>query len=173
MISTDKNVRSRLTREQHKVNNIIALQRQNDVIAMELEGKSGNDIKTYLMGKYKITAPVSGIIMAAARKAIAERKNYEVDNLITMHIARYELIYSKLYELRAFINATRALQAKEKLMGFHKEGFHMRVTQGEISALSLQQVNDEYDVMKLSEIERDKFNLLIRKMESRQVAEKV
>jgi len=144
-------------------NNILTLQRQNDIIAMLLEGKESEEIKTYIVNKYHVQPISASSYLSEARKLIKERKNYEVDNLITLHLARYEKIYELLYGLKAFGSATKVLQAKEKIMGFHREGFHMKVSQGEITAIQLQQVNDEYDVMRLDEEKRNRMNVLLKK----------
>lgn len=152
-----------LTREQDRLSKILSLQRQNDIIAMILEGKEAKEIRKYLINKYRLTDGSASVYISSARKEIEKRKNFEVDNLITMHIARYEYIYTKLYEMRSFINAANCLRSKEKLLGFHKEGFHMKVSQGEITALHLQQVQDEFDVMKLPEEKRNRMSFLLDK----------
>lgn len=143
--------------------NVLTLQRQNDIIAMLLEGKESEEIKEYIATKYKLQPNSTKEYLREARNILKERKNFEVDNLVTLHLARYEWLYEKFYSLGSFGYAGKVLQAKEKLMGFHKEGFHMKVTQGEITALQLQQVNDEYDVMKLSEDKRKRLNVLLNK----------
>lgn len=150
-------------REGRIYNSILTLQRQNDIIALLLEGKDPEEIKSYIVGKYQVQMVSANNYLKDARNALKERKKFEVDNLVTLHIARYEWLYEKLYSLGSFGYASKVLQAKEKLMGFHKEGFHMKVTQGEITALQLQQVNDEYDVMKLSEEKRKRLNVLLNK----------
>lgn len=155
--------KDQLLREQDRANSIITLQRQNDIIALLLEGKESHEIKKYIMEKYSCGHATSANYITQAKKIIAARKNFEVDNLLNIHIERYEHIYTKLYDLRAFMEATNTLKRKEKLLGFNKEGFHMKVTQGEISAITLQQVSDEFDVMKLPEDKRNKMSFLLNK----------
>ncbi len=132
-----------------RLNKILLLQRENDIISMLLEGKETKDIRSYLLNKYEITQGTANFLITAASSKIKKRENWEVDNLVAIHIERYDIIYNMLYDLGAYGNATNALKAKEKLMGFHREGFHMKVTQGEIQQLSLKHVANEYDLTKL------------------------
>lgn len=146
-----------------RLNKLMIIQRNNDIIAMLLDGKSTKDIKTYLVNKYRIPATRTNVYIADARRIIKERQNYEIDNLINLHIDRYELIYTGFNALQAWSNAMQALKAKEKLMGFHRAGFHMKVTQGEISQLQIHHLDDEYNVDKLTPRQRDRMQALIDK----------
>ncbi len=148
-------------REQTRLNKLLVLQRQNDIVSMLLEGKDKKDIRTYIVNKYRVQASSSNVYITEAVNLIKERSNYEVNNLISLHVQRYEEIYAGLYEINAYGMAIQALKAKEKLLGFHKEGFHMRVNQGTLSSIQLQSVNSEYDVMKLSREQRDRMALLL------------
>jgi len=145
-----------------RLNTILSLQRQNDIISMMLNGKEPSEIRHYLCTKYKHTPNTANFYMKEARAVIKDRKNLEVNDLISLHISRYEKIYEKLYELNASSMAMRALKAKEKLMGFHKEGFHMRVNKGELTTISLQTVDSEYDVLKLPEEKRLRLDQLLK-----------
>ncbi len=147
------------------VTKILALQRENDIIAMLLDGKSNRDISNYICTKYHVQpGSVINVYLQKAREVIKNRNKYELHTLLSLHIARYEEMYEKLYEMGAMAIAMRALQQKEKLMGFHKDGFHMRVTQGQISAVSFQQVNSEYNIMKLDKVKRNRMAELVDKM---------
>lgn len=146
-----------------KASKILALQRENDVIALLLEGKSTREIYKLMDLKYRLKpGPVSKIV-TRARKIIQERKNYEVDTLISLHIARYETIYKKLYEIGSYTHSMNALKAKEVLLGMHKDGFHMKVDSGEITALQLQSIDNDYDIKKIDEIKQTRLNELLNK----------
>lgn len=149
--------------DQERSSTIVALQRTNDIMTLLLEGKETSEIKKYIIQKYSCQHTTAASYITAARKALANRKNFEVDNMINIHVERYEHIYAKLYDLRAFAESTATLKRKEKLLGFHKEGFHMKVTQGEITAIGMQQVRDEFNVMKLSEADRSRMAELLNK----------
>lgn len=149
--------------KQGAVNAILSLQRRNDIIAMLLEGKEAKEVRGYLCAKYNITAGFANILISSARKEIKKRQNYEIGSMIAMHIHRYEQIYKELYQMKAQVAAMDALRAKEKLLGFHKEGFHMKVTKGEIQAVQLQTVDSEYDVMKLDSQQTQRFEYLLNK----------
>lgn len=150
-------------RQQTRLTKIIALQKENDVIALLLEGKEQKEIVTYVVNKYRVQWNTAVSFISACRNIIRERKDFEVNNLVSLHVERYEKIYAGLYEIRAHGIAMSALRAKEKLLGFHKEGFHMKVTNGEISTVQLQTVNSEYDVMKLDKGKRDRLSELLQK----------
>jgi hypothetical protein len=160
----ERYVSKTLQQEPKRLSRIIALQRENDIIAMLLDGKETGEIVNYISTKYRLTPKTVAMYMTNAREVIKSRKNYELGNLINTHIARYEDIYAKLYEMGAMAIAMKALVAKEKLFSFHKEGFHMRVTQGQISAVSMQQIGNEYDVMKLDKAKRTRMEELVTKM---------
>lgn len=146
-----------------RLRSILVLQRENDIISMLLEGKETKEIANYICPKYRITPASAGTYIKDARNLIKERKSYEVDILISLHIHRYEKIYQLLYELGAYSIAMNALRAKEKLLSFHKEGFHMRITNGEMSTVSLQTVDSEYDLMKLTQDKRERMSVLLQK----------
>jgi hypothetical protein len=149
--------------KQSAINSILSLQRKNDIIAMLLEGKESKEVRKYLMTKYGHTSGSANILISGARKEIKKRRNFEIGTLIAMHIHRYEQIYAELYKMKAQNASIDALRAKEKLLGFHKEGFHMKVTKGEIQAVQLQTVDSEYDVMKLSEEQTRRLEFLLNK----------
>jgi hypothetical protein len=146
-----------------RLNYIMNLQRQNDIIAMLLEGKEVKDIRAYIVKRYNITVGTTNIVIHKASQEIKNREAWELDNLISIHIERYDDIYKKLYELGAYGNATNALRAKEKLMGFHREGFHMKVTEGEIQQLRLKNVDNEYSVEKLPVEKKNRLQELLDK----------
>lgn len=146
-----------------KVNQILSLQRMNDIIALLLEGKEAKEVRNFLMTKHHLKPGTANVLISQARQQIKKRQHYEIGNLISMHIHRYEQIYKELYAIKAQIASMEALRAKERLMGFHKEGFHMKVTKGEIQAVQLQTVDSEYDVMKLDKQDTERFEFLLNK----------
>lgn len=154
--------------QQGRLNKIMTLQRQNDIIAMLLEGRDTKEIKTYLINKYRVSPNTANFYVSQGRDLIKKRKNYEIENLLSMHIERYEDIYTKLLDLGAYSMAANALKAKEKLLHFHRPGFHMKVTQGQIQQLSLRNVSDEYDLSKLPENKKQRFDQLVQKTKMKQ-----
>ncbi len=148
-------------------NPIYSLQKKNDIIAMLLEGKEAREIKEYVVKKYKLTHGSAGVAIQKARDEIKKREHFEIQNVINLHLSRYEKIYEKLREMKAQIYAMEALKAKEKLLQFHREGFHMKVTKGEIQAIHLEHVSDEYDIEgKLSKEEKERLKELLKKAET-------
>jgi hypothetical protein len=147
-----------------RVNAILAMQRQNDIIAMLLDGKDpAKEIRPYVCMKYRVTPGTAAGYITEARNIIKQRKHYEVNNLVSLHLQRYEEVYKFLKEINAHGFAMKALRAKEKLLGFHREGFHMKVTQGDITSVQLQTVDSDYNVSKLSKEKRDQLSQLLNK----------
>lgn len=143
---------------------IQTIQRQNDIITLLLEGKdTQKEILPYICKKYGITSKTGNFYIQDAKNIIKARKNSEVQTLLSIHIQRYEQIYKELYDIRAFGIALSVLKAKEKLLGFHKEGFHMRVSSGQLTTVSLVSVENEYDLNKLSNDQRERLSQLIMK----------
>ena len=140
------------------------LQRQNDIITLLLEGKERDIIKKFVINKYKVSLESANVYIAQAAATIKNRKNYEINNLISLHIYRYEYIYQQLYTLGAWHYAGMALKAKEKLLGFHKQGFHMKVTQGEIAEVQQKTFMDENNLDKLNEEQKNRLGQFLDKM---------
>ena len=145
------------------MNRILKLQRENDIIMLLLEGKDDKETALYIATKYHLQYKHVANIMSECRAMIRERMNFELNTLLSLHIARYERIYEGLYTMGAYAIAMNALKAKEKLMQFHREGFHLKVTQGVVSQVSIHHVLNEYDYMKLEEPKRKRLEELIKK----------
>lgn len=146
-----------------KLNKILTLQRDNDIIAMLLDGLETKEIIKYLRNKYGLKHSSANVLISLRRQDIKKRKEFELDNLISIHIHRYEYIYKELLKIGAEGIAMNALKAKEKLMGFHKEGFHMKVNQGQIHQIRTTRVNDEYNLDQLDEKKRQRLEQLLLK----------
>lgn len=152
------------THEQERINTIVALQRSNDIMAMLLDGKPSLDICVYLKDKYGIGKGSAHNYIVRANKELAKRKELEVHNVINVHLERYELIYAELKRIKAPAAAMDALKAKEKLLQFHREGFHMKVTQGEVQTISSSFVSKEWDIdKKLTDQDKSRMSELLAK----------
>lgn len=136
-----------------------SLQMQNDAIAMILDGKE--DVVKVISDKYNITLPNASNIVDKARRQITSRKDYEVDSIIELHLGRYEEIYAKLVEMRFHGIAATALKAKEKILQFHKNSTHMKVTNNTINQISVYDVKHDYDIDRLEPQQRDRFKELL------------
>ncbi len=156
---------------EERVNHILAIQRQNDIIALLIEGKEDKEIALYIANKYRILFLTAKQYISGARAEIRSRTALELNTLLALHIQRYENIYERLYTIGAYAVAMMAMRAKEKLMQFHKENFHMRVTSGEIAMVGTIHVQNEYDYMKIGEksVKRLKF-LLDKTKEKKKIA---
>ena len=151
-----------MAKQETRLNRILKLQRDNDIITLLLEGKGEKEIAAYIVNKYRLKYLTVARLISEGRSAIRTRMNFELNTLLALHISRYERIYQGLYEMGAHGMAMGALKAKEKLMQFHREGFHMRVTQGTVNQVSIQHVVNEYDYMKLEEPKRKRLEELLK-----------
>lgn len=150
-------------RIQEQANRIYALQRKNDVIALILDGKTLQEIRSYLVAKYKISANSATTFIQHARKELKKRQQFELNDLINLHLHRYEEIYKVLKEMKAQIPSVEALKAKERLLQFHREGFHLKVNKGEFQTVMLQNIDNEYDVNRFTVEERNRFEEILNK----------
>lgn len=150
--------------KQKKLNKILTIQRNNDIIRMLLDGLQTKDIIKHLRVKYGMSNYSTCVsTISECRQEVKKRKEYELDNVISIHIHRYEYIFKKLMEIKAEGIAMNALRAKEKLLGFHREGFHMKVSQGEVQQIYQTYVSNEYDLNKLDEKKITKLDQLLSK----------
>lgn len=152
-----------LIKDQKHLNKVLALQRNNDIIAMLLDGKTTHEIATFIVTKYRIKRGTATTFITECRGEIKARRNFEVNNVISTNIDRYEWLYAKCMEIGNQSLAMSSLKHKEKLMQFHREGFHMRVSQGQIQQIQQTHIDDEYDKSKLSAVKQQRFLQLLQK----------
>jgi hypothetical protein len=152
--------------QSNAIGRVLSYQRNNDIVKMLLAGRDKQDIIDFISMKYHVTLQTADRYIKEAGEEIKSRKRYELADMIAIHVARCEYIYTKLYELGAWFDAGLALKHKEKLLGFHREGFQMKVTQGEIHQVQSGVVQDDYDIKKLKPEQQERFNQLIEKAKS-------
>lgn len=152
-------------------NKVLQVQRQNDAVAMLLDGLQSREVVQYLASKYKLKPGRAARILVEAKEIIKLRLKLEVNSLITLHLLRYEELYALLKELGAEIAAMEALRHKEVLLGFHRTGFHMRVSAGQVQQVFQSNVQSEYDLTKLTNDDRVKFDQLIHKARPQKLIE--
>lgn len=150
-------------------NHLVIAQRTNDIIQMVLDGKSSKEITKIISDKFDIIPASAYNLIVAANKEIMSRKQYELDDLINSHVDRYEEIYAKLTEIKAFSIAMTALKQKEKLIGLHKNGTHMRVVGGNISSVSILGTRTYYDPKRLTEKQQERLEHLLGKVDVKSI----
>jgi hypothetical protein len=146
---------------------LMSLHMHNDAVAMLLDGKSTTEIVKYIQHKYDQKNKQTVLVLVTEVKAaIKERAGFEVENMVLMHLARYEEIYTQCMNMRLLGMAQQALKAKEKLLGFHREGFHMRVSQGQMTQIQMRHVGNEFDLKKLQPERRERLTYFLQKASS-------
>jgi hypothetical protein len=140
------------------------LHQQNDCIAMMLEGRKMDEIKNSLREKYNLdnTAILNRYNDAVSQ--LQRRKDWEVDNIINLHLNRYEELYAIFIQLDALKDAAACLRAKEKLMQFHKQGTHLKVVNSIITQVTSREVDNIFDLAKLDAVEQDRLEQLVNKV---------
>lgn len=73
---------------------VMSLMRVNDTISLILEGKTRQEIVDYLINKYGISHNTVNVYIAKANNQIKARKQWELDSMIDVHVARYEHLWS-------------------------------------------------------------------------------
>lgn len=147
-------------------NKVMVLQRQNDILNMLLDGKESKEIRDYICDKYKVIPVVASQYLSQARKEVKKYRDHQVDNILSIHIKRYEHIYTKLYGIKAYSVAMNALQAKEKLLGMHKQDFRLKVNNIDATTvIGGPNANPgiDYDLNRLNKKDRLKMQLLLDK----------
>lgn len=146
------------------IKDLLVAQRTNDVVSMLLDGRGVREIQKYLGEKYNVKPSYCLGVIAQCREEIRKQKGWQVDDLINVHLQRYEDIYTELTKIKADHMAMLALKAKEKILQMHDRGSHMKVNGSEITQVSYQNVNADYDFEKLDEVKKERLNTLLEKL---------
>jgi hypothetical protein len=139
------------------------LHQQNDCIAMMLEGRKTDEIKKFLAEKYNLDHQAILNRYNDSLIQLQRRKDWEVDNIINLHLNRYEELYAVFIQLDAIKDAAACLRAKEKLMQFHKQGTHLKVVNSIITQVTTREVENMFDLTRLDVVEQDRLESLVDK----------
>lgn len=147
-------------------NKIIVLKRHNAIIERLLSGNKPLDVIGDIAKEYGITKESANQLIHKARLNIKGYRDTEIDNIMTLHINRYEYIYSQATILNITTIALASLEAKEKLLKMHKEGTYIQVN-NDLTGLVL---DVPFDFSKLNADQTTRFNELVKKIS---ISEKV
>ena len=141
-------------------NKIVVLKRHNAIIERLLSGSKPLDIIGDIAQEYGITKATSNQLVHKARLSIKDYRDTEIDNIMTLHINRYEYIYSQATVLNITTIALASLRAKEELLKMHKEGTYIQINNN-LTGLVL---DSPFDLSKLNANQTVRFNELIKKI---------
>lgn len=147
-----------------KLTEIVHLHIQNDIIAMLMDGKKETDVRKYLQTKYGISDLTAQLRFQEGISQLNRRKDWELDNIINLHLNRYEELYELLLVIDSVKDAAGCLRAKEKLLQFHKQNTHLKVINNIITQVTVRDQVDTFDVEKLNDEERDRLEFLTNKV---------
>jgi hypothetical protein len=101
-------------------------------------------------------------LIKRAVKTIREETLTDIDKIIPHHIEMYEIIYQEAEGLRNVSTKLRAMKAKERLVGLHRETNSIEI-HNTINAEI--EVDAQYDLSKLDKKEQKRLELLMKKIE--------
>lgn len=116
------------------------------------------------IGQQWMNAPVEEIERQIKRavKAIREETLVDIDKIIPLHIEMYEEIYREADDMRSVGIKLRAMKAKEKLVGLHRETNVVEI-HNEMNVEH--EVEPQYNLTKLSSQEQKRLMELLKKIE--------
>lgn len=133
------------------------------IISWLMQGCSRTEILKLIKGH-----SLSKITNVEAEKLLTESKTMLQENVATetneetiaLHVGWYEEIYNYFHSIQHSEGMRRSLAAKEKLIGLTQPE---KIIVNKNTQVSVQQ-NENYDMQKLTEHERERLEFLIKKM---------
>jgi len=141
-------------------NKIAAMNRKKDIFDMMLKGSSDYKIKGMLMEKHLLSIESSRVELINARKELDKKKEFTVENIIDVHIPRYESMYEDLMDLGADNTAINVLKQKEKFLGMNQEHLTFNVFSGGDDS----DIDKNYEINNLTPDEQGRFSSLMSKI---------
>jgi adenosine deaminase len=122
----------------------LIVERQEEVAEMLIKGKRTKDIVSYMHTKYNVSQVTVERDVTEAYKWIKQYITRNVDDVIAMHISRYESIYDKAMDMYDFKSAIAALRAVEDILKIRENQPLVTVNQNTINidGLSTQEIKE-------------------------------
>jgi hypothetical protein len=99
-----------------RTNPAIIAERQQEVAEMLIKGKRTKDIMVFMHTKFNVSEVTVERDITEAYKWIKKYIKRDIDDVIAMHIGRYENIYDKACEAYDYRSAIAALRAIEDIL---------------------------------------------------------
>ena len=94
--------------------------RQSDVRQMLVQGKDTQFIKAFIMNEYGISESTIENDLLVVGRSIRLYFEKNKDEIICEHLAKYDSVYEKAYEMMNYRDALRALRQKEEILRMHR-----------------------------------------------------
>ena len=99
-----------------RTNPAVIAERQQEVAELLIKGRRTKDILTIMHTKYGVAQVTVERDITEAYKWIKQYIKRDIDDVIAMHISRYETIYDKATDYGDFKSAIAALRAIEDIL---------------------------------------------------------
>lgn len=130
------------------------------LLKMKLDGSSFGEMFEYSKKLYpELTYDAFEYITNHIYTEIIAKSLHLSTNVINSHLLRYDEIYKFFMCYDMFANAQKALEAKEKLLGYHSDIYSFEVN----NILNTDEEKKDFDINKLSEEDKTIFLQLINK----------
>lgn len=139
------------------------LQLSKTVRDMILEGSPRSEIFEKIKTDYELKTDHEATLaydLAVKHYQTRALSSVDLQGTINLHIGLYEKIYQYFNEIDNKPLKTRVLQAKEKLLGFHRENTIFEVNQDNVTIVENQ---ERYNYGKLSKDETKRLSDLLKK----------
>lgn len=157
--------RKKLKRESENLPIIKRLEVEQLIKEMILNAEPKTRIKEVVSSLYKVEESEFNTCYTIAtnelKLSLVESKH--VKDVINLHVIEYENIYNYFNNINYLSGKLRVLRAKETLLGYHKENNTLEFNQNNTVVVE-QQDSSDYNLDKLSESEKRRFEELMNKV---------
>lgn len=128
-----------------------------------IKGYTSSQLSEEVSALYQ-SAPIEEVQLCIRRAigVIKLQTLVDVDKIIPIHIGIYEQIYQWFDDMQYVPGKLKALRAKEKIVGLHRESNYVEVY-NEVNA-EIETDNGIYDISKLSDKEQKRLETLMKKI---------
>lgn len=122
----------------------IIAERQREVAELLISGRQTRDIVALMHDKYNVSKVTVERDVTEAYKWIRQYITRNADDVMSLHISRYETVFTNAMQLGDFKSAIQALRAVEDLLRLREQQPLVSVTNNEINidGLSLQEIKE-------------------------------
>lgn len=104
------------------------------------------------------------LLIRQAHSIIKDETLIDIDKIIPQHIELYERLYRDFDNWRSIPGKLKAMRAKERLIGLHKESNYVDV----YNEMNIEvETDSQYDLSRLTTQEQSKLNSLLKKIEDK------
>ena len=104
-----------------RTTDLVIAERRDEVCKMLISGKHTRNIASHIREKYGVSSKTVERDITIIYAEIKDYTSRNLDEVLSMHIQRYELVFEKAYEMMDYGNALKALAAIEKLLRMHQD----------------------------------------------------